>query len=197
MVAVAEPHALALGERDAKGETLGDGELAGVLDPLPLGDAEREARADGEPLPLRSGDAEAAEQGVALLLLCGDAEALAHSEARADAVSASVAAADAVPSAALLAEGAPEGGALPDGAPVCVASAVGVAGGLPDARALRVPLLLVWGDDDRLHPAAEATTLEAAVPGARHLAIPGGRWGHPEERPWALADAIAGTLAGG
>ena len=71
-----------------------------------------------------------------------------------------------------------------------------VAGGLPDSRRLRLPLVLVWGDDDRLHPAAEATALEATVPGARHVAIPGGRWGHPEERPWALADAIAAYLAG-
>ena len=71
-----------------------------------------------------------------------------------------------------------------------------LAGGLPDTRSLRVPLLLVWGDDDRLHPAREATALEATVSGARHVAIPGGHWGHPEERPWALADAIAAGLAG-
>ena len=137
-VAVAEPQAQTLGEWDAKGEMLVEGELAGVLVPLLLEDAEREASTDGEPLLLHSGDVEAEGLGVALLLFCGDAEALPESEDCAEGVNASDAVEDAVPSAAL-AEGVLEGKALPDAAPVCVAGADGVAKKLLDSLGAALP----------------------------------------------------------
>lgn len=66
---------------------------------------------------------------------------------------------------------------------------------LPDATALRCPVFLPWGDGDPLYPAAEASFLEAALPGARHESIPGGQHGHPEERPWELADRVGAWLS--
>ncbi|MFZ5477930.1 MAG: alpha/beta fold hydrolase [Myxococcota bacterium] len=64
-------------------------------------------------------------------------------------------------------------------------------GDLPDGRDLACPVLLLWGDDDALYPAFVASALEAAHPRATYVAVPGGRFLHPEERPWAMADAIA------
>lgn len=61
---------------------------------------------------------------------------------------------------------------------------------LPDARALRCPTLLLWGDGDPLYPASEASFAEANVPGARYVAIDGGQHVHPEERPWEMADRL-------
>ncbi len=61
---------------------------------------------------------------------------------------------------------------------------------LPDVTRLRCPVAAVWGDDDWLYPASEASFLVSAHAGAPNVAIPGGRFGHPEERPWALADAV-------
>jgi pimeloyl-ACP methyl ester carboxylesterase len=69
-----------------------------------------------------------------------------------------------------------------------------LAAGLPDARSLRCPVLLVWGDADPLYPASEACFVEAGLPGARHVTVPGGQHVHPEERPWELADAIGAWL---
>ncbi len=66
---------------------------------------------------------------------------------------------------------------------------------LPDARALGCPVLLLWGDGDRLYPASEASFLESALPAARYEAIPGGQHLHPEERPWELADRLRAWLA--
>lgn len=66
---------------------------------------------------------------------------------------------------------------------------------LPDARSLRTPTLLLWGDSDPLYPASEASFLEAATPLAVHRAIPGGQHLHPEERPWELADRLATWLS--
>jgi len=61
---------------------------------------------------------------------------------------------------------------------------------LPDATSLRCPVLLLWGDRDPLYPPEEASFLEAALPGAEHLAVPGGQHVHPEERPWETADRV-------
>ncbi len=69
-----------------------------------------------------------------------------------------------------------------------------LAEGLPDVRAVACPVLLAWGSGDPLYPASEADYAEAGCPRARHLSIPGGRFVHPEERPWAMADAIEGWL---
>lgn len=63
-----------------------------------------------------------------------------------------------------------------------------------------VPTMLAWGDDDPLYPLAEADAADILLGGGRVHAIPGGRFGHPEERPWALADLVTafGTeLTGG
>lgn len=70
-----------------------------------------------------------------------------------------------------------------------------LARGLPDARALRCPVWLVWGNDDALYPASEATWLESGLPGCTHRAVPGGRFLHPEERPWELADSLAALIS--
>jgi hypothetical protein len=49
----------------------------------------------------------------------------------------------------------------------------------------------VWGDDDALHPVEEI--LASLGPEKVHR-IAGGRWFHPQERPWALADACLEIL---
>lgn len=66
---------------------------------------------------------------------------------------------------------------------------------LPAPGALTAPLLLLWGDGDPLYPSSEAAFLEASVPGARHVAVPGGQHAHPEERPWEVADRLAAWLS--
>ena len=50
-------------------------------------------------------------------------------------------------------------------------------------RALRVPTLVVWGEDDRWIPVADAARFAAAIQGARKVVLP--RCGHmpQEERP--------------
>lgn len=67
---------------------------------------------------------------------------------------------------------------------------------LPELRAAAVPVTLIWGDDDALYPLAEADAADVRLGGGRVLAIPGGRFGHPEERPWALADAVRAVADG-
>lgn len=62
--------------------------------------------------------------------------------------------------------------------------------GLPDVAAIRVPTWLAWGDEDILYPNSEADFLDAALGGGRRLVVPGGRWAHPVERPWAVADGV-------
>lgn len=66
---------------------------------------------------------------------------------------------------------------------------------LPEFVASGVPTTLAWGDDDALYPLAEADTADAIVGGGRVRAIPGGRYVHPEERPWALADLVLQACA--
>lgn len=83
------------------------------------------------------------------------------------------------------------GVATPEARRATAAYLASLAEGLPDASALTCPVLLAWGDDDRLYPASEADFLAFALPGAEVRAIPGGRLFHPEERPWALADMVA------
>lgn len=59
-----------------------------------------------------------------------------------------------------------------------------------------VPTLLAWGDDDPLYPLAEADAADVLLGGGRVQPIPGGRFGHPEERPWALADLVTAFCVG-
>jgi pimeloyl-ACP methyl ester carboxylesterase len=55
-------------------------------------------------------------------------------------------------------------------------------------RALRAPTLVIWGEEDRWIPVADAHRFAAAIPGARKVVLP--RCGHmpQEERP---ADVVA------
>ncbi|MDP2309227.1 MAG: alpha/beta hydrolase [Pseudomonadota bacterium] len=76
-----------------------------------------------------------------------------------------------------------------------VAAYLGSLRELPDPRALRCPVLLLWGDADPLYPSEEAAFLESALTGAQHRSVPGGQHVHPEERPWEMADRLAAWLA--
>lgn len=76
-----------------------------------------------------------------------------------------------------------------------VAAYIGSLRELPDPRALRCPVLLLWGDADPLYPMEQASFLEAALSGVDHRSVPGGRHVHPEERPWEMADRLAAWLA--
>ncbi|MCK6503329.1 hypothetical protein L6R53_08020 [Myxococcota bacterium] len=53
------------------------------------------------------------------------------------------------------------------------------------------PALLVWGDEDRLYPPACVDEARRVLPRLRHHRVAGGRWLHPVERPWELADVVA------
>jgi pimeloyl-ACP methyl ester carboxylesterase len=55
--------------------------------------------------------------------------------------------------------------------------------------------LLLWGDSDRLYPASHADSALALLPAGKHLRVPGGRFMHPVERPWFLADEVLAYLA--
>ncbi len=66
---------------------------------------------------------------------------------------------------------------------------------LPAFRSPPVPTTFAWGDDDALYPLSEADTADAIAGGGRVRAIPGGRYVHPEERPWALADLVVEACA--
>ncbi len=65
---------------------------------------------------------------------------------------------------------------------------------LPPSAARTEGLDAVWGDRDPLHPVARIEALFQRQAGHRLVHIPGGRWLHAEERPWALADAIGDLL---
>lgn len=63
--------------------------------------------------------------------------------------------------------------------------------GLPELRSLGCPTWLVWGDADWLYPTSEADYADTILGGGRRLDIPGARFYHPVERPWAFADQVA------
>lgn len=52
------------------------------------------------------------------------------------------------------------------------------------------PTLLVWGDEDRLHPPAMVDEARARILHLEHHRVPGGRFLHPVEQPWDMADSI-------
>lgn len=58
------------------------------------------------------------------------------------------------------------------------------------------PALLVWGDEDRLYPPACVDEARLVLPRLLHHRVAGGRWLHPVERPWELADVVAGWTGG-
>lgn len=66
--------------------------------------------------------------------------------------------------------------------------------GLPEVAGSTVPLssplLLIWGDEDRLHPASCVDLARLRAPALRHHRVAGGRLLHPVERPWETAEAI-------
>lgn len=66
--------------------------------------------------------------------------------------------------------------------------------GLPDVSRLVGPTALVWGTEDGLYPASEADYVDAGRGGVNHISVPGGRWLHPVERPWAFADAVRASV---
>ncbi len=67
---------------------------------------------------------------------------------------------------------------------------------LPPFTRPAVPTMLAWGDDDPLYPLAEADAADVLLGGGHLRAIPGGRFVHPEERPWALADLVTSFCSG-
>lgn len=61
---------------------------------------------------------------------------------------------------------------------------------LPDPAGLACPVTLLWGDEDPLYPASEADYMDSLYGGGNHIRLPGAQHFHPEERPWAFADAL-------
>lgn len=66
-----------------------------------------------------------------------------------------------------------------------------LAEGLPDPALPACPVGVVWGTEDALYPAYEADFLDKLGARVRRVDVPGARWMHPVERPWAFADAVA------
>jgi pimeloyl-ACP methyl ester carboxylesterase len=60
----------------------------------------------------------------------------------------------------------------------------------PDPRALRVPTLVLWGDDDRLLPPARGRALASTLPDTRFVLIPDAGHMPHEEQPQAVNRAI-------
>ncbi|MBM4389700.1 MAG: hypothetical protein FJ090_01150 [Deltaproteobacteria bacterium] len=56
--------------------------------------------------------------------------------------------------------------------------------------AAECPTWALWGDEDVLYPTSEADLFDAQASGGRVTWLPGGRFLHPEELPWAVADAV-------
>ena len=59
---------------------------------------------------------------------------------------------------------------------------------------IRVPVLVVAGDDDQIAPAAEMKTMAGAIPGARFVLVRDAGHMIPLEQPLALSEAISGFL---
>lgn len=61
----------------------------------------------------------------------------------------------------------------------------------------RGPTLLIWGDEDALYPPPCVDEARLLLPALEHHRVAGGRWLHPVERPWELADQVDAWLASG
>ncbi len=59
------------------------------------------------------------------------------------------------------------------------------------------PATVVWGDADSLYPASEADAFDILSGNPQRVSVAGGHFVHPEESPWALADAILAIARGG
>jgi pimeloyl-ACP methyl ester carboxylesterase len=76
-----------------------------------------------------------------------------------------------------------------------VVTALGGGAALPEARCalegLRMPVLFITGDDDRIVPTSETRKIAARLPGATLVVIP--ECGHlpQEERPDAFVQAVS------
>ena len=66
---------------------------------------------------------------------------------------------------------------------------------LPSAPpSLDLPSLLLWGNHDVLFPASITDEARLYLSTCEHRQVAGGRYLHPAERPWEMADAIAGWV---
>ena len=85
-------------------------------------------------------------------------------------------------------------------APEGIAAALRGMAARPDRQALlptiRVPTLVIVGEDDIISPAAEMRSLAEAIPGARFAEIPQAGHMAPLENPAAVNDALRSFLAG-
>jgi pimeloyl-ACP methyl ester carboxylesterase len=59
---------------------------------------------------------------------------------------------------------------------------------------IRVPVLVVAGDDDQIAPATEMKAMARAIPGAQFTLVPDAGHLTPLEQPQALNQAISGFL---
>ena len=50
--------------------------------------------------------------------------------------------------------------------------------------------MAIWGDQDLLYPTKIASTLQNRIPDLKRIDILGGKFLHPIERPWAIADTL-------
>ena len=60
---------------------------------------------------------------------------------------------------------------------------------------IRVPTLVVWGQEDRLFPLAHARAFQQAIPGARLAVLPGCGHVPPLDRPEEFVRTVTGFLA--
>jgi hypothetical protein len=60
----------------------------------------------------------------------------------------------------------------------------------PRVDDVRGRVVLAWGDEDVLHPIADVAAVQSRCPDTVRVDMHGARWMWPEERPWALVDAL-------
>jgi pimeloyl-ACP methyl ester carboxylesterase len=63
-------------------------------------------------------------------------------------------------------------------------------------RDIRAPTLIVWGDGDKIFPAAHAERLAADIPGAERVVIAGCGHAPPEEKPDEVVRLVRAFLGG-
>jgi pimeloyl-ACP methyl ester carboxylesterase len=84
--------------------------------------------------------------------------------------------------------------------PDAIAAALEGLGGREDSRptlgTIRVPTLVLVGEEDVLTPPPEAEAIVAAIPGARLVRVPAAGHLANLEAPAAVNEALAGFIAG-